>query len=193
MRVLLIDDEILAIRGLKSLLAHFPGIEIVGFANQPEEAVRKIINLKPDLVFIDIEIGQSTGFEIIKEAGQSGVHPKYIVVTAFSQYAIAGIRSGVCDYLLKPVDIRDLRAALERITDLSILNVGLGAGQVNQDLTLRENEVLNGMLAGLTSREIANELTISINTVNTFRRRILKKMGVRDTVGLMINSAFKPT
>jgi two-component system LytT family response regulator len=115
MKVLIVDDETLAITRLQHLMKTFPDAEVLGSAKTVEDAVKKIVRLRPEVVLIDVEIGNSTGYDIIDEVDETGFRPKYIVVTAFSQYAITGIRKQVNDYLLKPIDLSDLKAALERI------------------------------------------------------------------------------
>lgn len=185
MRILIIDDEDLAIRRLQNLLKNRKDIEIVGTAGTAESGKTKIISLKPDIVLIDVEIGNSTGYEVIREVDKTGFRPKYIVVTAFSQYAINGIRTRVDDYLLKPIDLADLKAALERV-----IHDPLDAGKVDNlankyGLTERECQVLSGILAGKISRQIAEELNLSKHTIDTFRRKILKKTGTHSTLELI--------
>ena len=186
MKVLLVDDEHLAVTRMRHLLQSFPDIEIVGTAYEAEEAFSKILKLKPDVVFIDVEIGNSTGYEVIDQVNKSGFRPKYIVVTAFSQYAITGIRSRVDDYLLKPVDLTDLKAALERVTGKKLIRYHAMETSIESRLTNRERVVLTGMIEGKTSKEIAAELFLSHHTIDTFRRKILKKTGARDTTELIV-------
>lgn len=184
MKVLIVDDESLAILRMKLLLKVFPNVEIVGEAMTGEEAKNKILKLRPDVVFLDVEIGQVTGFDVIDQVAGNGFRPKYIIVSGYSQYAIAAIRSKVDDYLLKPVDLNDLKTALIRVMGSNTLNyASIDASSLK--LTAREQTVLSGMLAGKSSKTIASELFLSSHTIDTFRRKILKKLGARNTLELM--------
>ena len=185
MKVFIVDDESHAILRMKHLAGSFPELEVVGEARTAEDAIYKILKLKPDVVFLDVEIGNTTGFDVIARVAVSGYRPKYIIVSGYSQYAIAAIRSKVDDYLLKPVDLEEFKASLERVNGsikLKALPIDL-AYSIN--LTKREKMVLAGMLAGKASKEMAGEMFISPHTVDTFRRKVLKKLGVRNTVELL--------
>ncbi|MCP5063783.1 MAG: response regulator [Ignavibacteriae bacterium] len=113
---ILIDDETEALDRLESLLIKFDFINILAKINTPEEAVPKIINLKPNLVFIDVEMPRKTGFDIIKEVREQNLNPRFIFVTGYNQYAIKALRAEVFDFLLKPVDLDELKEALDRFT-----------------------------------------------------------------------------
>ena len=190
MRVFIVDDESIAISRMQHLLKAFPDVELIGSARKVEEAKCKILNLKPDVVLLDVEVGNKTGFEIIEEVELAGFRPKYIVISAYSQYAITAIRSKVDDYVLKPVDLTALKMALERVSGSKPIKL-LSVDMMNSiHLSPREKTVLSGMLSGKTSRQIAAELFLSPHTVDTFRRRILKKMGVKNTVELLASSTL---
>lgn len=161
MRVLIVDDESLAVSRMKLLLQAFPEVELIGVATSAGEAKNKIIKMKPDVVFLDVEIGNETGFEVMDQVAVVGFHPKYIVVSAFSHYAIAAIRSKVDDYLLKPVDLSNLKVALERVSGNRTLIEETKNFAEGTHLTNLEHTVLNGMLAGKTSKEMATELNLS--------------------------------
>jgi DNA-binding NarL/FixJ family response regulator len=89
------------------------------------------------------------------------------------------------DYLIKPIDLSELKAALDRITRQPDEEERLSDMAGNGNLTSRERTILSGMLAGKSSKEIALDLCLSTHTVDTFRRRILKKTGAKNTVDLV--------
>ena len=156
MRVLIVDDESLAISRMRQLLNAFPEIDVVGDARTAEDAKNKIIKLKPDVVFLDVEIGSNSGFEVIESVAVAGIRPKYIVISGYSQYAIAAIRSKVDDYLLKPVDLTELKASLDLVTgskSMQYLSIDLMA---SMNFTSPEKTVLAGMLAGKSSKLMAS-------------------------------------
>jgi len=111
-RTILVDDEPLALRGLELRLEAHPDIEIIERCRNGREAVRAIKTLKPDLVFLDIQMPGFDGFGVIE--GVMDVEPPlFIFVTAFDQYAVKAFEAQAIDYLLKPVEEARLAAALD--------------------------------------------------------------------------------
>src|SRR5210317_760794 len=100
-RTLIVDDERLARRELRALLKHFTEVEIVGEAGNAEEATDAIHSLRPDLVFLDIQMPGKNGFELL--TGLDAV-PQVSFVTAFDEYALQAFKVNALDYLLKPVE-----------------------------------------------------------------------------------------
>ncbi len=112
MRVLLVDDEELARSRLRSLLQGHADIEIVGEAEDGEEAIQKIEELKPDLVFLDIQMPGCSGTDVAQSLPSP--RPRIIFCTAFDQYALDAFELAALDYLLKPVTRARLAKAIER-------------------------------------------------------------------------------
>lgn len=112
MKAILIDDERLARQELKSLLAAYPEIQIVGEANNAETAIESIKQLKPDVIFLDIQMPGKNGFELLEEI--SGV-PEVVFVTAYDEYAIRAFEVNALDYLLKPVQSNRLAETVKKI------------------------------------------------------------------------------
>jgi two-component system LytT family response regulator len=113
-RTLIVDDEPLARERLAGLLAAEPDIEIAGQCRDGEEAVRAIIEQTPDLVFLDIQMPQLNGFEVIEAVGPERM-PLVIFVTAHDRHALRAFEVRALDYLLKPFDRDRLRDALQRV------------------------------------------------------------------------------
>jgi two-component system LytT family response regulator len=115
-RTVLVDDETDSIRILQRLMEHYcPQVSIVGTAGGVETALPLIRDTKPDLVLLDIEMAQGNAFDLLNQ-----LHPidfKVIFVTAFDNYAIRAFKYSAVDYLLKPVDIDDLRNAISRVRE----------------------------------------------------------------------------
>lgn len=114
MKTLLIDDERLARKELAGLLSGFQNVEIVGECQNADEAKEKIEELRPDLIFLDIQMPGKTGFDLLAELDYV---PRVIFVTAFDEYAINAFEVNALDYLLKPVEPQRLKLALDRITE----------------------------------------------------------------------------
>jgi len=111
---LIVDDERLARVELSQLLQAFPQINIIGEATNGNEAVEKIAELKPDLVFLDIEMPGKTGFEVLENLIEV---PQIIFVTAFDEFAIKAFDTNALDYVLKPVAMERLEKAINKVTD----------------------------------------------------------------------------
>lgn len=115
MRTLIVDDEPLARARLKRLLAEHPAFEWVGEAADAAEALQKVIQLDPDLVMLDIEMPGGDGLSLAETLNQRQIPPAIILVTAHPEHALDAYRVGPSDYLLKPVDPKRLKAALDRL------------------------------------------------------------------------------
>ena len=184
-RTVIIDDERCACERLKRLLTSFSTIQVIDCFTNSRQGFECVIKHKPDLIFLDIELENNvSAFDIIYQLNDSLYRPHIILITAFPHYSIKAIKNEVFDYILKPVDIDELKATVERfIEHLSLKqNHKLKGFEMLSD---RESEVLKNVLEGKSSSEIADLLFISINTVNTHRRNILKKTGARSIIDLI--------
>lgn len=112
-RTLLVDDEPLARSNLAVLLEPDPDIEIVGECGSGMEALRKIRRQKPDLVFLDVQMPECDGFDVLELLGEDAP-PAIVFVTAYDQYALRAFAAGALDYLLKPFDNSRFNRALTR-------------------------------------------------------------------------------
>jgi two-component system, LytTR family, response regulator len=113
-RTILVDDEPLAIQGLELRLQPFDDIEIIERCANGREAIRAIRTLKPDLVFLDIQMPGFDGFSVV--SGLSDIEPPlFVFVTAFTQHALKAFEAQAVDYLLKPVEEDRLAATIDRV------------------------------------------------------------------------------
>ena len=112
MKALLVDDEALARRELRRLLAAHPGVEIIGEAANIEEAASKVEALSPELLFLDIQMPGGTGFDLLTRLDRV---PHVIFTTAHDQHAVRAFEVNALDYLLKPIEPERLAAALGRV------------------------------------------------------------------------------
>ncbi len=115
-KTLLVDDEDLARRGLKIRLKDAPDIEIIGEAAHGEEALRMVDELKPDLMFLDIQMPGMNGFDVLKALADKRI-PMIVFVTAYDEYAVRAFDAHAIDYLLKPIDENRLEEALSHIRE----------------------------------------------------------------------------
>src|SRR5215467_576908 len=136
MRVLIVDDEPVARRGLRKQLGALPGVTCVGECGGRDAAIAAIVERSPDLVLLDIQLGRSTAFEIIEEIGVDAM-PLVVFVTAYDRHALKAFEVHALDYVLKPVEPERLREALDRAASM---------------LTLQRGGSLADRLEGLLSR-----------------------------------------
>jgi DNA-binding LytR/AlgR family response regulator len=113
LRVLAIDDEPLALRRLEWCLQEMPGIALVGQTGNPQQGLEMIRTLAPDVVLLDVEMPELSGFELIDALGD-GPLPEIVFVTAFDHFAVKAFAVSVVDYVLKPVERSRLLESLER-------------------------------------------------------------------------------
>ena len=113
MRALLIDDERLARAELRRLLAPFPDIEIVGEATNAKQAREQMDLLKPDMLFLDVQMPGETGMELLESLEMPT--PEVIFTTAYDEFAVKAFELNALDYLLKPVDPARLAGAIQRL------------------------------------------------------------------------------
>jgi len=132
-RSLIIDDERLAREELKSLLKEYHEIEIIEEAKNGEEGIQKIKELKPDLIFLDINMPGMNGFDMIKHLEDI---PRVIFVTAYDDYAMKAFEVNALDYIMKPVDPDRLKEALHKLGNEDDYI------SIQHNLTLRKDRVL---------------------------------------------------
>lgn len=149
-RTLLVDDERLARRGLELRLGAAPDIDIVGECENGRQALEAVASLRPDLMFLDIQMPGLSGFDVLAQLPQDSL-PIVVFVTAFDRYAIDAFEARALDYLLKPVEDSRLAIALERVRT-----------HFAQREVLKQHERLLGLLADVNgSGEIDPEAYVA--------------------------------
>ncbi len=114
MRAILIDDEIHAIENLTILLNDFcEGVEIIATTSSALEGIKLIKQKKPDIVFLDVSMPYGTGFDVLDAVGT--INFKVVFITAYEQYAIQAIRRNAFDYIMKPIQIKELRDCVAKL------------------------------------------------------------------------------
>ena len=115
-RLLIVDDEALAVERLQDLLARFPEVEVAGTANGGRIALEQVEALRPDAILLDVEMPVLDGFDVVEELARSDEPaPLIVFVTAFPQFAVNAFETGAIDFLTKPVRLSRLQIAIERI------------------------------------------------------------------------------
>lgn len=135
----IIDDDQLARRGLKKILElNFKEVEILGEATSVVSGLSLINQIKPDLVFLDIELPDGTGFNLLEQLTK--VDFKVIFTTSYSEYAITAFKYSAFDYLTKPVLIENVRSTMNRINDIPVLHEKQRVETLKLSLTQSNNE-----------------------------------------------------
>lgn len=197
-RLVLVDDQTLVRRGIRSLLELADDMEVVAEAADGEEGVSVIRRTRPDVVLLDVRMPKKSGLEALNALQSTGELPPTILLTTFDddEALLAGIRAGARGYLLKDVSLEHLTEAIrtvhaggsairpavtERVLrGLEHLPRAFDALDPPDPLTKREIEVLRLMAGGYSNREIAEALGTSEGTVKNHASSILSKLGVRD-------------
>ncbi len=187
-KCIIIDDEQEACDRLERLLSKISGVEVIAKEKNPDTGIKEAVSLTPDIVFIDVEMPGKSGFDVVGEIREKKVFPTFIFVTGYNQYAIKAIRNAAFDFLLKPVDIDELKETINRFNELQkekqkiILPEKLKS---QFSLTDREIEIIKLLLEGKSSQQISEVLFISKHTVDTHRRNILEKTGLKSSNELL--------
>ncbi len=202
MKIILVDDHALLLEGIASLLKNIEYISIVGKASSGEEAINLVNELNPDVLLMDILMGGMSGIEATRWIKEQSPDVKIILLSSeiSEDYVKMAVQAGVDGYLPKDVNRKTLLEAIEKVSSgekffaQSVTNIILDAfykgehtkkPKQSNELSKRENEVLRHVALGKTNAEVADELFISIKTVETHKTNILSKLGLRNTADLV--------
>ncbi|WDL52067.1 response regulator [Xanthomonas campestris] len=186
--VLVVDDHPLLRDGLSAMLGAERDMQVVGEAEDGEQAVDYYTRLRPDVVLMDLQMPRVDGVQAIQRIRQLDPMAKVIVLTTHTGdvRAVRALQAGACGYLLKSalrrelVDtIRDVRRGQRRHVPASLAE-NIAAHVLDDALSARETEVLNLVATGCSNKQIGNALGISEETVKAHMKNILCKLGVRD-------------
>jgi two-component system response regulator NreC len=195
-RVLLVDDHAVLRSGLRLLLEREEGVEPVGEAGTAEDAVRALPRLRPDLVVIDLEMPGMGGIEGAQRIRERAPEARVLVLSMHDrpQDVRRAFDAGADGYLPKAAADEDLVRAIRAVADgQRYVHPSLGAALAAppasdgpiEELTDREREVLRLLALGHTNQEIAQELIVSVRTVESHRAHVMTKLRVGTRAGLV--------
>ena len=204
-RVVLADDHTLVRSGIRRILEAHPGFEVVGEAADGVEALALVRETVPDVIVLDLNMPGSGGLDALPALKLAQPSLKVVVLSmhAGREYVSRAMKGGADAYLLKDSAVRDLVAAVEAVLvgrsyfspSIQALMAELLRGETREPsrgttLTDREREVLGWLARGLSSKEVAQRLDISVRTVETHRANLMHKLGVK-SVALLIQVALR--
>jgi DNA-binding NarL/FixJ family response regulator len=186
-RTLVVDDHHVVRQGLVALLKVMPEIEIVGEASDGVEAIELHRRLRPDITLMDLQLPKLGGVAAITKIRAENPAARFIVLTTFDgdEDIFRSLQAGAKAYLLKGMTVDDLLSTIRAVhagkTSISpAIAEKLADRMATQDLTVRELDVLERIVAGRANKEIASDLSISEATVKTHVNNLLSKLGVSD-------------
>ena len=199
MKIVLADDHVLVRQGLKSLLEQ-SGFQIVGEASDGQEAINLVKELRPEIAVLDLGMPILNGVDAAREIIKSmGGQTKVILLTMYTEhsYVVAALDAGVSGYVLKSRAATGLLEAIRVVQEGDVyLSPGISRGVidtiVNEEqteegqLSVRERQVLQLVAEGMSTKAIAGMLSISVKTAESHRSKIMQKLNIHDTAGLVL-------
>ena len=212
MRLIIADDHELARGGLRDMLSDMPDVEVVGEATNGREAVLLCSRLVPDLVLMDVRMPEMDGLTATRELKRKNSKISVLMLTMHDNpdYLLEALKSGAAGYVLKDAEQQDLIDAIRQVRDgespldpklaarllRRMTQEGVGnsdpgrseAATLAQPLTRREIEVLELLKLGMTNRQIAEKLVISVGTVKNHVEHIISKLGASDRTQAVVSA-----
>ncbi len=196
-RILLADDHELVREGIRALLER-EGFQVVGQAADGQEAVRLAKQLKPQVAVLDLSMPMLNGVEASREITRISPKTRTIILTMYKedQYALEALQAGVAGYVLKNKAAKELIEAIRQVaqgmtyfspevSQAVIQAYRSGLQPVSASLSSRERQVLQLVAEGNSTKEVASQLGISVKTASAHRSRLMKKLNVHETAGLV--------
>lgn len=198
-KVLVVDDHPVVRRGISACLARHQQMQVVGEASDGREALRLARELHPDIMLMDIDMPQMNGLAATEALHRELPAIKVLILSMHSntKYVLRIIQSGARGFVLKEAPTAELVRAIETVnageayfsSDVARVALnkyvqGNGAAANTANLTPREREVLILIAEGMSNKEIAGQLSVSVRTVETHRERIMHKLNIHSIAGL---------
>lgn len=203
-RVMLADDHTLVRAGIRRILESQPQFEVIGETQNGTDTLAALRSVQPDVLVLDLNMNGLEGIEVLRTCKADHPEMKVVILTmhAGREYVSRALAEGADGYLLKDSAVQDLAAAIDAVTaggtffspaiQQTMAEMVRGDGQREglQGLTDREREVLTLIARGLSTKEIAAELSIGARTVETHRSNLMRKLGVK-SVALLTQVALR--
>jgi DNA-binding NarL/FixJ family response regulator len=198
-RIVIADDHGVVAEGLKHLVEAQSDMEVLSLAVDGREAVRQARDLQPDVVLMDLSMPELNGADATRAILERDPKCRVIVLSMYSEreYVRRALKAGAAGYVVKRSAAKEVVEAIRavhagqrylsaRVADVVIDDyAGDGAEDLLSKLSQREREVLQLLAEGRTGAQIAERLSLSQKTVETYRARLVEKLGIRDVAGLV--------
>ncbi|MGK9476809.1 response regulator [Melioribacter sp. OK-6-Me] len=194
------DDHSLIREGIKNLIKHESGMKVIGETGNPFDIIDDILKLKPDIVILDLAMPGKSGLDVLKDIKNISPKTKVLVMTMMpeDQFAKRTLKAGASGYITKDSAVDEIINAIHKISAgrkyisqslAEKLAEDLEDKKTNKEplelLSDREIQILKLISSGKPQTEIARELNLSVSTVNTYRSRMLDKLGLKSTAELI--------
>lgn len=192
--IYIVDDHTLFLESIEAFLSFQQQYKCIGHATNIEEGFEEIIRLKPDIIFIDYHLNETNGFELLKKIKAFKLDCILIILTMRRDVQIRNRakQMGAQGYLLKSMGAEELIQSLHEITSLKTsfydsIEEDLKAKDANYKnlLTAREMQIAKLVTQGIPSESIAQQLDLSLHTINSHRKNILRKLHAKNAIDLM--------
>ncbi|HTQ98145.1 MAG TPA: response regulator transcription factor [Candidatus Acidoferrum sp.] len=194
LKILLVDDHALVRRGFRRMLEDEPTFHVIGEASDGLEAVESAEKLQPDVIVMDCALPQINGIEASRRILAKRPGTAILMLSMHSEDTLIrqALEAGAKGYVLKNAMDLDLVSAIKKVAegktvlDPQITRGGTLRGERDTGLTPRELEILQHIVAGKSNKEIATELSLSVNTVSVHRANIMDALGIHKTAELVV-------
>jgi DNA-binding NarL/FixJ family response regulator len=200
-RVLLADDHALVRAGIRSLLEKLPDIEVVAEASDGREAIRLVEKHEPHVLLTDIAMPGLNGLEVTRHLANTFPKVRVLILSMYAdeEHLYLALRAGAAGYLLKGSAREELELAIRAVArgdtylspPVAKITIREYSGRVNAEscplrkLSPRQEQVLQLIAEGKTTKQVALELNISVKTVETHRMQLMDRLGIHDIAGLV--------
>jgi len=199
-RLLICDDHAIVRQGLKQVLADAPDVEVVAEAGDGPEAIQILRRGGIDVLLLDIALPGRDGLDVLKQVRQEKPKLPVLMISTYpeKQYALRSLRLGASGYLNKGADPVELVDAIRKVANGGMFVSPAVAETLatamrkdhdqppHEELSPREHQVFMELAAGKTLSEIAAQLSLSLNTVSTYRARVMEKLGTHNDVEIAL-------
>jgi DNA-binding NarL/FixJ family response regulator len=199
-RIVIADDHQLLRAGITALLRDIPDVEVLGEAADGATAVQLAMELKPDILFLDLVMPGMSGLEALARINETLPEVRVIVLSMHSseEHVLRALRLGAVGYMLKDVAPEELGLAIRAVMSgenwlSAAVSKKVIAGYVARNnteesfdsLTSRQHQVLKLLAEGVPTKEIGTQLNLSVKTIETYRAQIMERLDIHDVPGLV--------
>ena len=193
-KIFIVDDHYMVIEGIRALLQDQKDIVLMGHASNADSCLTFIQNASPDVILMDISMPGKNGIDLCKEVRERYPSVFVIGLSTFNQFTYVDdmIRNGASGYLLKNATKQEITEAIHTVvkgkmymSDEAANTLKNATPQESPVLTRRENEILRLIAEGFANPQIAEKLFLSISTVDTHRKSLMRKLNIKNTALLV--------